>query len=254
MPRKTYNIRWSESDNQELNRVVRNFNAKVSRLEKKYKDDATVVIPEKVRVRDMRKLIDTRRDLQVELRSMQAFSRKGSEKLVRAKTNDTIYITSWQKKELVKRSKRINEAREQRLEDLKSKKLVHEGKDLGYTKGQLGMGKSDTIALQPTSPFTRSMTKADIHKKMEHYRRESQSTYWNKRDVLMRDNFIKALENNFGKNRVNYIKHYINNMSIEEFKDILLADPQDFDVAYFQSQDELDETLNHITKMFKPKK
>lgn len=247
---KQYNIRWTEDDNRELQRSVRNFNAKVSRLEKKYKDDATVVIPERVKMRDMRKLIDTRRDLQVELRSLQAFSRKGSEKLVRADTNDTIFITNWQKKELVKRAKPINEERARRRSELESKGLVHKGEDLGYTKGQLGMGKSDTIMLQPTKPFTPSMTKADINKKMEHFRRESQSTYWKKRDVLMRDNFIKALKNNFNPSDVRKIIQNINAMDIEEFKNRLLSDPQDFDSAYFLSQDEEEATLGHLSEMF----
>lgn len=248
---KQYNIKWTDNQEEQLKKSVRNFNAKVSRLERKYKDDPTVVIPERVKIRDMRKLITTNRDLQVEVRSLQAFSRKGSENLVRAKTNDTIFITKWQKKELEKRAKPINEARAKRLEELESKGLVHKGKDLGYTRGQLGMGKSDTIMLQPTTAFTPSMTKADINKKMEHYRRESQSTYWNKKDLQMRENFVKALENNFGKNRVNYLKHYIYTMDLEEFKNRLLSDPQDFDVAYFQSKDEEQATLDHLRDMFK---
>ena len=113
------------------------------------------------------------------------------------------------------------------------------------------MGKSDVIMLKPTTAFTPSMTKADINKKMEHYRRESQSTYWNKKDLLMRENFIKALKNNFDIQKITWIIHYINTMDIEEFKHRLLSDPQDFDVAYYQSDDEEEETLSHIRKMFK---
>lgn len=247
---KQYNIRWSENDIRELQRAVRNFNAKVSRLEKKYAGNKQVVLPEKVKMREMRKLIDTRRDLQMELRSLQAFSQRGSEKLVKADTNDTIYITSWQKKELIRRAKPINKERARRREELENKGLVHKGQDLGYTRGALGMGKSDTIMLHPTHPFTPGMTKADINKKLEHFRRESQSTYWKKRDILMRDNFIKALENNFNPNDVRSIIRNINKMDIEVFKDKLLKDPQDFDTAYPGSQEEMGPVLNHLKEMF----
>lgn len=247
---KQYNIRWSENDNRELQRAVRNFNAKVSRLEKKYAGNNKVVIPERVKMREMRKLIDTRRDLQVELRSLQAFSRKGSEKLVKAETNDTIYLTNWQKKELIKRAKPINQERARRREELENKGLVHKGQDLGYTRGALGMGKSDTIMLRPTQPFTPGMTKADINKKLEHFRRESQSTYWKKKDVQMRENFIKALENNFNPATIRDVIRNINKMDIEDFKGRLLSDPQDFDSAYFLSEDEEEATISHLKEMF----
>ena len=239
-----------ENDTRELQRAVRNFNAKVSRLEKKYANQRNVVIPERVKMRDMRKLIDTRRDLQVELRSLQAFSRKGSDTLVKADTNDTIYLTNWQKKELVKRAKPINQERARRREELENKNLIHKGTELGYTKGALGMGKTDTIMLQPTRPFTPGMTKADINKKLEHFRRESQSTYWKKKDVQMRDNFIKALENNFNPSVVRDVIRNINKMDIEDFKERLLSDPQDFDSAYFLSEDEEDSTISHLKEMF----
>lgn len=247
---KQYNIRWTENDRRELQRSVKNFNAKVSRLEKKYEGRTDVVIPERVKVKDLRELIGTRRDLQVELRSLQAFSRKGSEELVRADTNDTIYLTKWQKKELIKRSKPINEERARRREELENKELIHKGTELGYTKGALGMGKTDTIMLRPTQPFTKSMTKADINKKLEHYRRESQSTYWKKRDLIMRESFIKALENNFNPSQVRKIIQNINRMDIEEFKNRLLSDPQDFDLAYTRSEDEAEATLEHLSEMF----
>lgn len=229
---KQYNIRWSEKDNKELQRAVKNFNAKVKRLEKKY-SGTDVIIPEKVTVKQMRELVNTRRDLQRELKSLQKFTERGSEAVITIpNTDNNIQVTKWQKEEMTKRARVINRKRNQRLKALEEKELQQGGKSLGYTRGDIGMGKADQIALRPTHTFTKRMTKYDVKAKFEHFMRESQSDYWNKRDILMRDNFIKAIQENFNPKDVEDVVEAILNMDLEEFKETLLEDPEDFNTAY----------------------
>ena len=73
--RKQYNIKWNESDGAELRRTVKNFNAKISRLQKKYNDDPKKLsaLPEKVSVKQIKDLVATRQDLKRELNSLQRF-------------------------------------------------------------------------------------------------------------------------------------------------------------------------------------
>ncbi len=247
---KQYNIRWTDNDTKQLSKAVRNYNAKVKRLEAKIGDTPGVVVPEKVTMKEMRNLIGTRRDLQRELKSLQSFTQRGSEELVRADTEDNIFLTKWQKQDLLKREKVINKARAERRELLESQELIHKGEGLGYTKGAVGMGKTDALMLRPTNAFTPKMRKYEINEKMKHYRNESQSTYWNKRDKIMIDNYIKALKDNFNYRDVKDVIDKINSMPIESAVEIIRSDPQEFNTAYPPDDEEYELYLKHLKEMW----
>lgn len=246
---KQYNIRWSEADNQQLTKAVKNFNAKVKRLEKKFIGQ-DVVIPEKVSVREMREVIGTRRDLQRELKSLQSFTQRGSEELVKTNTDSNIIITKWQKAELEKRAKIINKARDIRKEEYIQRELVDKGKPLGYNRAQMGDVK--LLQFEHTSPVTKSMEKADFKAKMKHFRAESQDMYWNKRDKMMIDNYIQTLKDNFNYRDVKDVIAKIQSMSIEEAKEIIYADPQGYNTAYPLGDDEdYKKYVKHLREMWK---
>lgn len=250
---KQYNIRWSENDNKELQRSVKNFNAKLKRLEEKY-SGTDVILPEKITVKQMRELVNTRRDLQRELKSLQKFTQRGSEEVVSVpKTDNNIQLTKWQKEEMSKRAGVINRKRTIRRKELEAKELESGGKSLGYTRGDIGMGKVEVNQLRPTSTFTKKMSKADVKAKFEHFMRESQSDYWHKRDVLMRENFIKALEENFNPKDIKDVVEHIRNMDLEEFKDKLLSNPEDFNTAYPPDEEQYEGYLNELRSTWIPK-
>lgn len=247
---KYYNIRWTENDSKQLSKAVKNFNAKVKRLEAKYSDIPDMVLPEKVTMKEMREVIGTRRDLQKELKSLQKFTQRGSEEVVKANTKDTILLTKWQKDELLKREKVINKARAERREELENQGLIHKGEGVGYTRGAVGMGKTDALMLRPTHAFTPKMQKYELKEKMKHFRRESQSDYWNKRDKLMVDNYIKALKENFNYNDVKDVIDKINSQGVEGSKDTILSDPQEFNTAYPPSDEDYERYLKHLKEMW----
>ena len=94
---KRYNIKWNESDSKELARAVKNYNAKITRLSKK-EEYKGVILPEKASVKQLKELVSTRRDLQRELKSLQRFTKRGSETIVDVpNTDNTIQLTKWQK-------------------------------------------------------------------------------------------------------------------------------------------------------------
>lgn len=249
---KQYNIRWSEADNKELSRLVRNFNSKVKRLEKKY-SGTDVIIPEKVSVKDLKDLINTRRDLNRELKSLQNFTQRGSEEVITIpNTDNNIQLTKWQKQEMSKRAGVINRKRTLRRKELEAKELENQGESLGYTRGEIGMGKVEVNQLKPTSAFTKKMTKRDVKAKFEHFMRESQSDYWNKRDLLMRENFIKALEENFNPKDIKEVVKAIRDMDLKEFKDKLLADPEDFNTAYPPDEEQYEAYLTQLKSTWLP--
>ena len=84
---KYHKIRWQDNDLKELQRVVRNYNAKVTRLKKKepelYKntlpqfyDERTDSFTDKISVRQLKEIINTRQDLKRELNMLRRFSKK----------------------------------------------------------------------------------------------------------------------------------------------------------------------------------
>lgn len=251
---KQYNIRWSESDAKELARSVKNFNAKVTRLQKKYAG-TDVIIPEKVSVKELRELVTTRRDLKRELKSLQSFTQRGSEEVVKIpNTNNNIQMTKWQREEMSKRAKLINDKRYYRRQKLEAQELSNQGKSLGYTRGDIGMGKAEANQLRPTQAFTKSMDKYSVAEKMKHLRKESQSDYWRKRDILMRENYIKALEENFNPSDIKDVVEKIRDMDINKFKEKLLSDPEDFNTAYPPDDEQYQGYLSQLRSTWTPER
>lgn len=210
MARK-YNIRWKPDDNQELRKAVKNFNAKLSRIEKK--NPTTIIIdnegnakvvktssllPERVTVKEIKELIDTRQDLKRELASLKRFTQRGSEQIVKIPdTNNTVYATKWQKEEMIRRVAVNNRMRKQRYIDIADIPMTDRGQDLGYTRGDIGMGTVDENALKPMQAFTPSMEQHDLKSRFKAIRKESQGFYWAKKEKLLRDNVIKGIRANY---------------------------------------------------------
>lgn len=82
-------IRYDKRLNSEINRVVRNFNQKVDRLNKS--DKANVHIPNKVSVKQLKSTNNNRQELYKALNSLKRFSKRGYE------TTDKSGVSKWQK-------------------------------------------------------------------------------------------------------------------------------------------------------------
>ena len=225
MSRK-YNIRWSEADEAELRRVVKNFNAKISRLEKKDPENKSV-LPEKVTAAQLKGMIETRQDLKRELNSLQRFSQRGAEEIVDIPDNDyNLKITKWQKKEMIRAEVIVNQKRKRQLERVSDIDMTSRGESLGYKKGQIGMGKAERIALEPVRAFTPSQNRRDVNKRFRQLRKESVSTYWDKRNELMRKNYIAEIERNFPEAMVKDVVEKIREMEFDDFRKVFEAEDQ----------------------------
>lgn len=228
---KQYNIRWTENQQDQLRKAVKNFNAKVKRLEEKYNNDSKVVIPERVTMREMKEIIGTRGDLQREVRSLQSFTKRGAEELISTQTDSNISITKWQNKDLKRRAKMINNMRDIKREEYLNRPVIDRGKVLDYTNRAI-MGDTKLLQFEHTTPITKTMGKADFHYKMKHYRYEGQDKYWNIRDQQMIENYIQTIKDNFSYNDVKAVIDKIESLSIDKAKEIIYSDPQKYASAY----------------------
>lgn len=251
---KPYNIRWNPSDDAELRRVVKNFNAKISRLQKKNPQEAAA-LPERVTVKQLKTMISTRQDLNRELNALRRFSKRGAEQIITAPDNKyNLKITKWQKEEMNRRAGIINRKRKIRLDQVAGIELESRGEKLGYTKGAIGMGKAEEIELSPIRAFTPAMSRKDLTKKYSMMLKESQSSYWHDRELRMKENYIKSLESNFNPADIKDIVDEIDAMDFREFRKIFEAEGGNFELSYPPDAESYQAHLSALFAIWKPKK
>lgn len=194
---KQYKIKWSEQDVEELNRVVKNYNSKITRLVKKNPENENI-LPEKVSASQLKELIQTRQDLKRELNSLKRFSKRGAEMIVDVPdTEYNVKITKWQMTEMNRRVGIINRRRKTRLKEIQETELYSGGKSLGYTQGQLGMQPAELNALQPMNAFISTMSQRDINKRWKSIQKQSHDEYFNLKDEQCRQNFLNSIRDNY---------------------------------------------------------
>lgn len=228
---RQYKIKWKSSDNEELAKAVRNFNAKITRLAKKNPKLANV-LPDKTSVKELKELINTRNDLKRELNSLRRFSKRGQEEIIELPGNDyNLQITKWQKREMSIRAMVVNRRRSERLKELESLQAKSRGKPLGYTLGNIGMGSVEANTLKPTNAFTRSMTRTSLKMKWKSLQAESQSDYFINRDSACRENYLKGLKENYNWEDIKDIYHHIEKMDLKEFMRVFYEEGATFEFA-----------------------
>lgn len=242
MPRQ-YNIRWREQDEKELRRVVRNFNDKLRRLVKKspetanilpqYWNESTQQFENRLSVQQVKELIGTRQDYNRQLNMLKRFSRRGAERIVELPSDYGARTTAWQKREQARLVQIINRRRNIRLETLNAVEMMNATGKLGYTLGQrFGMGLAEKNKLKPTKAFTRGQSQKDIKWKWRALQTEAKDTYYNERDDMLKQNYIRTLEENFDPTDIKQVIENIKGMPAEAFYLKFEAKGDAFEWAY----------------------
>lgn len=233
---KIYNIRWQQSDNEDLRKAVKNFNAKITRLEKKFPEQKNA-LPERMSVKQIRELITSRQDLKRELNALRRFTKPGAEELVDAPDTDyNLKLTKWQKEEMTRRTAVINRRRADRYEAIKDIEMTSKGEGLGYTfeqaKESIGMGSVDANSTKPLNAFTPKMTQTDLKAKFRTILKESQQNYWNEREQIMKETYIKTILEHFKEGDISDVIDAIDNMNFKEFYSKFLSEGGHFEFLY----------------------
>lgn len=242
MPRQ-YNIKWREQDEKELRRVVRNFNDKLRRLVKKnpansnilpqFWNEKTQEFENRITIEQIKDLIATRQDYNRQLNMLKRFSRRGAEQIVETGSDYGARTTKWQEQEQKRLVQTINRRRKARLDTLNAIEVMNASGKLGYTLGQMfGMGLADQNKLKPTQAFTRGQTQKDIKWKWRALQTEVKDTYYNERDEMLKENYIKALTENFDADDIKDVIANIRSMSSDEFYLKFEAKGDAFEWAY----------------------
>lgn len=248
---KQHKIKWREADLQELNRVVKNFNAKLRRLEKKNPENAkylpkfsktvydedigedVIVFTDRLSVNQLKDLINTRRDFNREINALKRFSRRGAEEIViLPDTENNIKTTKWQRTEMNRRLANINKLREERLDLIKNTPVA----GTHYKHGDIGMGSQTEHDFSPFKISTPKMRQTDLKWKFRNILKESQSNFYTESDEALRDNYIWSLMSNYYSDDIEQVIGKIQTMDIGDFLKVFYANPGIFEWSYHDNE------------------
>lgn len=181
---KRYNIKWRESDEKELAKAVRKFNAKRTRLLKQV-PELEEFLPPKISTKAIKESVKTRRDFINELNSIERFMRKGAEKPII--TKEGVKTTAYEKKELQIKIRAINN---RRMAERKKANVSTE-------KGTMGTIRANN--LQPKQVNIDKVKKSDWNKFVESVEKQARDSYASDKYERYKENFLKGLENAFGE-------------------------------------------------------
>lgn len=157
-------LKVSNKLNQELNKTIRNFNQKISRLEKQGRD---LELPSKITKKDLINDVSSRQELKRQIKQLQRFSRKGSEATIVLNTGERISV--WEKNEFIIQKRTATAKLTKKIKDLESKQIKIAGKKQAGTFAT--MGDSNYLNLVEKRNRIRSKKFEDLTKKdIERYK------------------------------------------------------------------------------------
>lgn len=128
-------IRYDKKLNQELNRIVKNFNQKIVRLEKQERE----MLPTTTTVRQIKKDISNRQDLTRKLKELQMFSKRGAEDIII--TSGGYKTTEYEINKLKKERARAKRSLTKEIKTLEKTHPTIFGKPTYSTYAQMGSSR-----------------------------------------------------------------------------------------------------------------
>lgn len=230
---KRYNIKWRESDEKELAKAVRKFNAKRTRLLKQV-PELEEFLPPKASTKAIKESVKTRRDFNNELNSIERFMRKGAEKPI--VTKEGVKTTAYEKKELQIKIRAINNRRA-----AERKKA-----NVSTEKGTMGTIRANN--LQPKQVNLDKIKKSDWNKFVESVEKQARDSYALDKYERYKENFLKGLENAFGESGKDLIE-LAKQLDPETLTQMYFDDPIlqiDFIYDPLEMQTKIDAMTEHI--------
>lgn len=126
-------IRYDKKINQEINRTIRNFNQKISRLEK---EERNLILPEKITKKALKESVYTRSELKRKLSELQRYSKRGIEETIT--TSGGVDISKYEYINLRRESTRLKRNLSREIKAMETIKPKVFGKEQARTFAQMG--------------------------------------------------------------------------------------------------------------------
>lgn len=212
-------IRYDKKLNKEINRVIRNYNQKIGRIEK-YEEQWLYKLPNKISKKTLKQNVYTRTELRRKLNELKRFSERGAENIVQTSGG---YILSRYELENLKREKaRVKRNISREITRLEKEKPMVFGKVQSKTFAQMG----DTYYLNLKAK--RQALEKNIQKlKREDFKKYEELVYKVGRSQeyqtsLFRENYKKMLTDlayytDYDKEKLKKLESKLNKLSNRQF-------------------------------------
>lgn len=222
---KKSKIRWRQSDRDLIEKTVRNFNAKLYRLEKNH-PELKEFLPTKLSKKEVINSIETRADFNRVVHSFQRFSKRGSENPV--KSSRGAKSTQWEVDEF-KHKQRIENARRTReRKKLEAQNVTSRGKDTGVKRAEMGSIKENS--LKPSNKNFKNLSQKEWELAKRNIDNQLNASYRDEQKAKMKENYIKGLiEGGFNQEIIDIVE----NTDIDTFVQTVTNDTEaSFDFIY----------------------
>lgn len=187
---KQSKIRWRESDEKELSKAIKNYNAKLSRIQKK-NPEMMEFMPSRVSKSDLKKGISTRKDFQNNLKYLKGFTVKGAERVI--ENSQGAKLTQFDIDRIKEQDRIDNIRRAKRRKELEDKEITFKNKPTGRKRFEMGTIKENDVKHRKRN--IDKMKPNDVKSALLLIDKKINESYYKGREELLFTNYIKALLN-----------------------------------------------------------
>lgn len=244
--RKTNNMHWRDSDREKLERLTRNFNAKINRVTKN-KPDIADLQPEKITASDLRQMmekIETRGEYRRLVKDLESYTDRGMENTVKKGRGSE--RTKWANERFKRKQDAVNRMKAKELEDLRSKPMKSRGKELGYTIGEARMGTEKENALRPSHRKPEKMRRQEFESAMRAIDAKLDKDIREQKKELYRENYLKGM---IAEGYPEFLQEHIKSIPIDKFIEITETDTEGT-IKFVYDKVELQERIETLKQVW----
>lgn len=212
-------IRWRESDEKELQRIVKNYNAKLRRLQKEH-PEMVDFLPNRITKKSVMDSIETRADFKRVTASLSRFTKRGAEKPVVSSRGAK--ATQWEVDEFKNKQRIENARRTRERKAIEAKEVKIAGKGQGHTRAQMGSIKENE--LKPSRKKFENMSQKEWELAVTNMDRLLNATEREKKKLQMRENYLKGLTENGFLDDHPELEKWIKSIDIDVFYETVQTD------------------------------
>lgn len=209
-------IRYDKKLNQEINKTIKNFNQKITRLEKEGRE----LLPNKIYKKELIEGVTNRNELKRKLKELQRFSIRGAEEVV--ETVGGVKLTKYELTNLKKESSRVKQNITREINRLKVEKPKIFGKEQSATFSQ--MGDAEYLNLQARRKALEKNIQRLSREEFERYKKLIEKTSRNQlyMNSVFKENYYKMLTDlgyyfNYDEKKLDVLKKELLNLKPNEF-------------------------------------
>ena len=212
-------IRYDKKLNQEINKVIRNYNQKIYRI-RKYEDNYNYQIPSIINKTQLKTMAYTRKELKRKLNELKRFSERGAETSIQLAGG---YILSRYEYENIKRERaRVKRKLTNEIKRLETEKPTVYGKEQATTFAQMGdsyylsnVGRKKAIDIE-----WKQLSKEEFESFKEKVYKIGRNIEYE--SSLFRDNYKKMLFDlayytNYDEEKIKYLENKIDSLNNKKF-------------------------------------